>query len=195
MANKYHPRRIGLDERQLIKRVLTGDAKAERVLYEAHVERIYRLAYRMTGDESLAEDYTQETFVRAFTRLADFRGQAALATWLHTIAVSVVINGLRKIKRLRQRETDLEAVPSGLMAKRTADPQLNLLLHQAIDALTDSLRLVFVMHDIEGYKHQEIADILAVPVGTSKSRLAVARQRLRAFLTRAGSPPALEEGL
>lgn len=198
-----------MDERRLIAQVLAGDAAAERVLYEDHVGRVYRLSYRMTGDENLAEDFTQETFLRAFDRLPDFRGQSALSTWLHSITVSVVINGLRKIKRFRQRETSLDShsgagigpgtgVGTGQGAGRGtghnarttgSDLDLKLLLHRAIDNLADGLRLVFVMHDIEGYKHREIADILAVPEGTSKSRLASAREQLRQALSGAGKQP------
>jgi len=183
-----------LDERQLIERVLAGDAAAERSLYESHVERIYRLAYRMTGDENMAEDCTQDTFVKAFDHLSDFEGRAALSTWLHSIAVSVVLNRLRKVKRLRRREADLDNVPAGTAAIPPADLELKLHLHAAIDKLTDGLRLVFVMHDIEGYKHQEIAAILGVPEGTSKTRLFRARQLLREELIQGGSSTAREEG-
>ena len=98
-----------MDERELIARVRAGDGAAERALYDAHVNRVYRLAYRLAGDDDLAQDFTQETFIRAFERLHGFRGEAALSTWLYAIATSVTLNGLRKLKRFRQRETDLDA--------------------------------------------------------------------------------------
>src|SRR5207302_1989993 len=82
--------------------------QVERALYDAHVDRVYRLAYRLAGDDELAREFTQDTFVRAFDRLGAFRGEAKLSTWLHAIATSVVLNGLRKVKRFRQRETDLD---------------------------------------------------------------------------------------
>ncbi len=168
-----------MDESQLIKRVLNGDTTAERILYEANVDRVYRLAYRMTGDESMAEDYTQETFIRTFDRLADFQGRSMLSTWIHSIAVSVVLSGLRKVKRLRQRETELSDTTMNTTEGKSSDIVLKIHLHEAIDALPDDLRLVFVMHDIEGYKHEEIADIVDIPVGTAKSRLFRAHQTLR----------------
>jgi RNA polymerase sigma-70 factor (ECF subfamily) len=184
-----------LNESQLIERVLTGEATAERALYEAHVDRIYRLAYRMTGDETMSEDCTQETFIRAFDNLPSFQGRSALSTWLHSIAVSVVLNSIRKVKRLRQRETELSEAVAGVTATPTADPDLRLRLHRAIDQLADDLRLVFVMHDMEGYKHQEIADILDVPLGTSKTRLYRAHQLLRDALAPSGGGTAKENGL
>ena len=88
-----------MDESQLIARVRAGDSAAERALYDAHVDRVYRLAFRLAGDDALAQDFTQETFIRAFDRLGSFRGEAAFSTWLHTITTTVVLNGLRKVKR------------------------------------------------------------------------------------------------
>jgi len=171
-----------VDERQLIARVLAGDAAAERALYEAHVDRIYRLAYRLAGDDDLAREFTQDTFIRAFQRLADFRGQAAFSTWLHTIAVSVSLNGLRKSKRIRLREVDLEEAGTTGVTKRHAEPDLKMRLKLAIDALSEGYRTVFVMHDIEGYTHEEIGVALGVETGTSKANLSRARAKLRVAL-------------
>ena len=184
-----------MNESQLIERVLAGDATAERTLYDAHVDRIYRLAYRMTGDETMSEDCTQETFIRAFDNLVSFQGRSALSTWLHSIAVSVVLNSIRKVKRLRQRETELDDATLGLVAMSKPDLDLRLGLYRAIEQLTDDLRLVFVLHDMEGYKHQEIADILDVPLGTSKTRLFRAHQLLRETLAPSGGQTAEEDGL
>jgi RNA polymerase sigma-70 factor (ECF subfamily) len=184
-----------LDESRLISRVRAGDATAESELYERNVDRIYRLAYRMTGDETMAEDCTQETFIRAFDRLAGFREQAAFSTWLHSIAVSVVINSLRKVKRLRSRETELENASPTATVTAAVDGALKIALHRAIDALAEGLRLVFLMHDVEGYKHEEIAAVLDLPVGTSKSRLARARAELRSALGPTGRIYAGEETL
>src|SRR5437764_10184409 len=100
--------RMHVTESQLIERVVNGDPLAERELYDAHVDRVYRLAFRLAGDDDLARDFTQETFIRAFERLDGFRGEAAFSTWLHSIATSVALNGLRKVKRFRTRESDLE---------------------------------------------------------------------------------------
>lgn len=171
-----------MDERDLIGRVLAGDPTAERALYDAHVDRVFRLVYRMAGDLDRAQDYTQETFIRAFSRLRDFRGEAALSTWLGSIAISVTLNGLRKVRRLYQREVALDdVVPQG-RAPRQAEPDLKARLAQAIDDLPDGYRAVFVMHDVEGYTHEEIASSLGVHPGTSKAQLFRARARLREAL-------------
>jgi RNA polymerase sigma-70 factor, ECF subfamily len=171
-------------EQDLIARCRAGDAGAERALYDNHVERVYRLAYRMAGDGDLAEDFTQETFIRAFERLDQFRGESSLATWLHSIAVSVTLNGLRKVKRLHARTTELIESPALVSESRDLPPDLKTRLFQAIDNLSEKLRAVFVMHDVEGYTHQEIATTLRIPVGTSKARLFDARGKLRLALAR-----------
>jgi len=184
LARLAHPA-PGLDERLLIQRVLGGDERAARELYDAHVDRIYRLAYRLTGDDELARDCTQDTFIRAFQYLAEFRGASAFSTWLHSIAVSVCLNALRSVRRLRRRRADLaeaDQVPSPDV--RRLDPDLRERLHAAIDRLPDLYRVVFVMHDLEGYTHEEIGAVLGVPTGTSKARLSRARDRLRQALER-----------
>jgi RNA polymerase sigma-70 factor (ECF subfamily) len=168
-----------VDDHQLIDHILRGDAAAERALYDAHVDRVYRLAYRMTGDEAMAQEYTQDTFIRAFDRLPSFRRESALSTWLHSITMSVVLNGLRKVRRLRARETDLDAAHEVSHRHASGDLMLRRRLHAAIDALGDEHRAVVVLHDVEGLKHQEIAALLGIQVGTSKARLSRARAALR----------------
>ena len=172
----------GLTDRELVARCLAGDTGAERALYDAHVDRIYRLVHRMAGDGDLAEDFTQETFIRAFERLEQFRGDASLRTWLHSIAVSVTLNGMRKVKRMRLTTTDLSELPLLATEARTVAPDLRARLFEAIDALSDKLRPVYLMHDVEGYTHEEIGAILGIPAGTSKARLFDARARLRRAL-------------
>jgi RNA polymerase sigma-70 factor (ECF subfamily) len=97
-----------VDEHELIARVRAGEPAAERALYDAHVDRVYRLAYRLAGDDELARDFTQEAFIRAFDRLHTFRGDSRFSTWLHAITTSVALNGLRKTKRFRT-QTSLDA--------------------------------------------------------------------------------------
>lgn len=173
-----------MDEPLLIRRVLAGDPSAERALYDTHVDRVYRLCYRMAGDDELAREFTQETFIRAFDRLRGFRGDAALSTWLHSIAVSVTLNGLRKVKRFQTHETALaEAVQLGDGRAGGVDPDLKDRLKHAIAALPEIYRVVFLMHDAEGYTHEEIGAALDVPPGTSKARLSRARARLREALS------------
>lgn len=171
-----------MDERQLLARLRAGDAAAERELYEAHVDRVYRLAFRLTGEDALAQDCAQETFVRAFNGLREFRGDARISTWLHRITVSVTLNMLRKVKRIRLRETELDDVVTMDSGTRTADPDLKVRLARAIDALPEGCRTVFVMHDVEGYTHEEIGAALGVQDGTSKAQLSRARAKLREAL-------------
>ncbi len=171
-----------MHDQELIGRVLAGDPSAERALYDTHVDRVFRLVYRMAGDLDRAKDYTQETFIRAFDRLSEFRGEAALSSWLGAIAISITLNGLRKVRRAMDREVELD---DSLTVGRTipaADPDLKDRLAQAIDALPDGYRVVFVMHDVEGYTHAEIAGSLGVHPGTSKAQLFRARARLREAL-------------
>ena len=172
-----------MTDKQLVARCLAGDRSAERALYDAHVDRVFRLAYRLAGDSDLAQDFTQETFIRAFDRLSQYRGDASLATWLHTIATSVSLNGMRSVTRLRNRSMPIDDVPELPAAQRNVSPHdLRERLHASIDALSVKLRPVFVMHDVEGYTHEEIANTLGIPVGTSKARLFDARAKLRAAL-------------
>ncbi len=171
-----------MDEHELIGRVRAGDGAAERALYDAHVDRVFRLAYRFTGDDELARDCTQDTFIRAFERLASFRGEAKFSTWLHAIATSVVLNAVRKVKRFQQRETDLDAATGLSAAGRKAEPDLKRRLARAIDELPAGYRAVFVMHDVEGYTHEEIGAALGIETGTSKAQLSRARAKLREAL-------------
>jgi RNA polymerase sigma-70 factor, ECF subfamily len=174
--------RSRVQERELIGRILAGDPSAERSLYDAHVDRVFRLVYRMAGDPHRAQDYTQETFIRAFSRLAEFRGEAALSTWLGAIAISVTLNGLRKVRRRQEREVALDDLGPLHRSQREAEPDLKARLSRAIDDLPDGYRAVFVMHDVEGYTHEEIAAALGVHPGTSKAQLFRARARLREAL-------------
>lgn len=176
----------------LVAEVLAGNPKAERELYDLHVDRVYRLAYRLTGDGELAADCTQETFIRVFDRLSTFRREAALSTWITSVAYSVIYNGLRKNKRARGAEVDIDMIETSvagdaiatpaLAAARTIAPDLRTNLDAAINGLPDGYRTVFVMHDVEGYTHQEIAAALGIQEGTSKAQLSRARAKLRVAL-------------
>ncbi len=160
-----------MDESTLIARVRAGDSAAERALYDAHVDRVYRLAFRLAGDDALAQDFTQETFIRAFDRLGSFRGEAAFSTWLHTITTTVVW------------EADIDDAHNIGVAQRHAEPDLKVRLKQAIDDLPEGYRTVFLMHDVEGYTHEEIGAALGVETGTSKAQLSRARAKLRVALS------------
>ncbi|HWZ27074.1 MAG TPA: sigma-70 family RNA polymerase sigma factor [Gemmatimonadales bacterium] len=171
-----------MDDRELIARVRAGDPVAERALYDAHVDRVYRLSYRMAGDDDLARDFTQETFIRAFERLDTFRGESAFSTWLHSIATSVALNGLRKVKRFKKREADIEEADGVSTGRPRAEPDLKGRLAVAIDELPEGYRTVFLLHDVEGYTHEEIGAALAIESGTSKAQLSRARAKLRVAL-------------
>ena len=127
--------RSSVNDIQLVTRVVAGDAAAERDLYETYVDRIFRLTFRLAGDDERARDFTQATFIRAFEKIGSFRGDSSLSMWLHSIGVSVAPNGLRKTKRLRNREAPME---DGLMVgapQIEAEPDLKTRLARAIDSL------------------------------------------------------------
>ncbi len=171
-----------MNDLELVERAKRGDQVAFRRLYDANVDRIYRLTYRMAGSEELARDFTQEAFLRAWQRLEQFRGDAAFSTWLHSIAVSVSLNGIRKADRHRKRERSLEDAAHLARTKPPVEAEVRDRLRGAVDALPEIYRTVFLMHDLEGYSHGEIAETLGVAEGTSKARLFRARAKLRASL-------------
>ena len=171
-----------MDEAELIERVLAGDMRAARTLYDAYVGEVHRLAIRMTADEELAQDATQDTFVRVFRGLHRFRRDAALRTWIHQIAVSAILTAIRGRKRWNARRAEIEEADHVEQQPRDSEPDLRERLYAAIDALPDIFRSVFVLHAIEGHNHSEIAGLLRIPEGTSKYRLSEARARLRRAL-------------
>lgn len=171
-----------MTDAELVERTLAGDERAFQELYERHVDRVFRLTYRMSGEDDLARDYTQETFVRAYKGLDRFRGDASFSTWVHSIAVSTTLNGLRQVKRRRGRERALDEGVHVAVRTREPEPYLRTRLKEAIDRLPELYRTVFLMHDLEGYTHSEIAATLEVAEGTSKARLSRARAKLRAVL-------------
>jgi len=168
-------------DQELITRVLSGDPAAERALYEAHVDRVWGMVYRFAGNADHAADWTQETFVKAFDRLGDFRGESSLGTWIGSIAISVALTGLRKLGRHEGRKADLDPEHPAAV-RRSIEPDLRQRLSAAIAELGEHYRSVFLLHDVEGYTHEEIGQMLGVETGTSKARLSRARARLREAL-------------
>ena len=161
-----------------------GDTAAFERVYRAHMPRIFNLARRMAGPDA-AEELTQDVFVRAWQKLALFRGESSFATWLHRLAVNVIIERFRTLGVARERFLgDSEPALTVAPAAPTAHVDLSMDLQAAIERLPEGARAVFVLHDVEGYKHEEIGALLDISVGTSKSQLHRARHTLRALLTR-----------
>ena len=169
-----------VNETQLIARVIAGDRLAGRALYDTHAPRVYSLAFRLSGDAEKAREFTQDTFIRAFARLSQFRGDAAFSTWLHRITVTVVSNARRSEVRFA-REVALDEAHMVESAPE-AEPDLKECIARAVEDLTEVYRTTLILHDIEGYTHAEIAELLGVPEGTCKSRLSAARAQLRIAL-------------
>lgn len=170
------------DERFLVARAQQGDREAARSLYDTHVRRIHRLVFRLCGDEEMARDLVQDTFIRVFDKLSTFRGDSAFATWVHRIAVTVTLNGLRKERRLRRGADDLDVANDLPAPSDTVDPDLRARLRAAIEALPPGARASVILHDIEGYTHSEIGEMLGIAEGTSKARLFDARNKLKKAL-------------
>ena len=170
------------DERTLIADAAGGDRSAARALYDAHVERVHRIAFRMCGDADLAEDLTQDVFIQLFRRLDQFRGESSFSTWVHRVALTVSLNAMRKVKRFRTRETGIDEAQHHEQTVGELEPDLRDRLNAAIDALPDGIRVALVMHTIEGYSHAEIGEALGIAEGTSKARVFDARARLKAAL-------------
>jgi len=178
-----------ISEVELIERAKQGDAEAFEALYHLHKRRVYSLCLRMTANTAAAEDLTQEAFLQLFRKIGTFRGESAFSTWLHRMAVNVVLMQLRKkglpVVPLEDTiETEEEAPRKELGAP---DPSLagsidRLQLQRAVEDLPPGYRSIFVLHDVEGYEHNEIAEIVGCSVGNSKSQLHKARLKLRELL-------------
>ncbi len=160
-----------------------GDRRAFERLYRAHVGRVYTLCARMVGDAATAEELTQDVFVRAWDKLALYRGESAFSTWLHRLAVNVVLNHRKSEGRRRGRLEEDQEVLDG-QAGHQLPTGIRLDLEQAIAGLPPGARRVFLLHDVEGFKHEEIATMLGVTSGGSKAQLHRARMLLRRALDR-----------
>jgi RNA polymerase sigma-70 factor (ECF subfamily) len=189
LTDAKKPQDDRLSEAEAIERAKGGDAEAFEVLYNLHKRRVYSLCLRMTANTAQAEDLTQEAFLQLFRKIATFRGESAFSTWLHRMSVNVVLMHLRKkglpVVSLEETiETEEETPRKELGAQ---DPVLagsinRLQLQRAIDDLPPGYRTIFVLHDVEGYEHNEIAGMVGCSIGNSKSQLHKARMKLREFL-------------
>lgn len=178
-------------ESQLLDRACRGEEEAFAALFEKHKRRVYSLCLRMTGDTAEAEDLTQEAFLQLFRKLSTFRGESAFSTWLHRLVVNVVLMRLRKkgIQKVSLDEADNSQEEPVKREYGEDDRRLlgsidRIALNDAIGQLPPGYRAVFVLHDVQGYEHNEIARIMNCSVGNSKSQLHKARLKLREALRR-----------
>ena len=191
-ARRGRPRKeAGRTLEQVIESAKAGDQQAFAQLYELHKRRVYWLCQRMTHNLADAEDLTQETFLQVHRKLHTYRGESAFSTWLHRVAVNVV---LMRIRKKRMVETSLDELME-LKPHENAKPKEpgaddivlsgsmdRLVLERAIDELPPGYRLIFLLHDVYGYEHGEIADILGCTVGNCKSQLHKGRMKLKGLL-------------
>ncbi|HYJ78242.1 MAG TPA: sigma-70 family RNA polymerase sigma factor [Longimicrobiaceae bacterium] len=170
-----------MEDSELVRQARDGDAGAVRVLYQRHSQRVYAVVRRMAGDDTLAEDWAQEAWLRAIRALPAFRGDSQFSTWLHRIAVNSALHGRRSRERKAGRETMMD---DGLAARpATGDALLRLRLERAMDRLPEGMRRVLVLHDVEGFTHEEIGELLGINPGTCKSQLFKARAKMRGLLS------------
>jgi RNA polymerase sigma-70 factor (ECF subfamily) len=163
-----------------VARAAAGDVSAFEQLYRTHLPRVHGLVRRMSGGRD-ADELTQDVFVRVWQKLGSFRGDSAFATWLHRLAVNVVIERFRQDQTRRQRLHDGEGIFETLSAPLTSR-DFSMDFEAALVALPDGAREIFVLHDVEGYKHHEIGELLDISSGTSKAQLHRARMMLRRHL-------------
>lgn len=181
-----------MTEASLIRMACDGDGGAVRALYDRYAPRVFAVVRRIAGDDELAQDYAQEAWIRAIRALPTFRGDARFSTWLHRIAVNSALQALRKSETRRKREAPMPDAVA--VAPRTGDALLGQRLEAALDRLPEGMRSVLILHDVEGYTHEEIGELLGVTSGTSKSQLFKARAKMRDML-RTLRAPAHEDGV
>ncbi len=181
-ASSGSPRAVSSGDRDVAARVLAGDRDAFEGLYRQHAHRLYNLAYRMAGGAD-ADDLLQDVFLQAFRKLESYKGDSSLGTWLYRLTVNLCLDHLRSKQGKMGQVTDSldeEGAAPAVGPTRPAEANIARMdLEQAIEMLPPSYRAAFVLHDVEGYQHDEIAGILGIAEGSSKSLLHKARLRLR----------------
>lgn len=170
----------------LAQKAASGDMQAFEELYQRHNRRVYSLCLRMTQNVSEAEDLAQEVFIQLFRKIGSFRGESAFTTWLHRLTVNQVLMHFRKRSVKMERTTEEGETPEQTV-KGTENPNQmpvidRIALDRAVAQLPPGYRTVFLLHDVEGHEHEEVARILNIAVGTSKSQLHKARMKLRSLL-------------
>ena len=189
-------------ERAMSKKVkggqITGSGRMQRFeeIFELHHRKVYSLCLRMIGNSAEAEDLTQDVFVQVFRKLGSFRGESAFTTWLHRLTVNQVLMHFRKNQVRKEQLTEDGEMPVEIMIDRNKlnrSPVLDrVALDEAIVQLPHGYRIVFVLHDVEGFDHNEIASVLGCSIGTSKSQLHRARMRMRVLLRQRTLTPGIK---
>jgi RNA polymerase sigma-70 factor (ECF subfamily) len=170
---------IDLDEVRLVRGVQQGDTRAFEALYRSHVGRVYAVCRRLAGDTGRAEDWTQDVFVQVWEKIGSYEGRSRFSTWLYRLATNRAIDGLRADVRRSRRESPVEDAESWMEPGPPPRPERTMDLEAAIASLPTAARMVFVLHDVEGYRHRDIAEMTGMAEGTSKSQLFRARGLLR----------------
>ncbi len=179
---------IAVPDYELAQAAARGEVEAFEALYERHHRRVYSLCLRMLANPTEAEDMTQEVFIQVFRKIGSFRGDSAFTTWLHRLTVNQVLMHFRK-RNVKLEHTTEEGEMTNVVQVGSERPQAmpvvdRIALDAAIAQLPPGYRSVFVLHDVEGYEHEEVAGMLGCSVGTSKSQLHKARMKLRGLLTK-----------
>jgi len=170
------------EDEGLVRSAQEGSERAFEQLYRRHVPRVYALCMRLCGDASLAEELTQDAFVRAWERLETFRHDSAFSSWLYRLTVNVVLGDIRSRQRRAAKLAEAQSMTNAHQSGQSQSPETRLDLEAAIAQLSNGARRVFVLHDVEGYKHDEIAELMGIEPGTSKAHLHRARRILREYV-------------
>jgi RNA polymerase sigma-70 factor (ECF subfamily) len=194
-----NPAKPGMSEAEAIEGAKQGSAEGFEFLYRLHKRRVYSLCLRMVGSVEKAEDFTQEAFLQLYRKIESFRGESAFSTWLHRLTVNVVLTHLRRkqVDEISLEEPLEQSQEGGAQRDYGVDDQTlagsidRVNLGRSIDSLAPGYRIIFMLHDVEGYEHQEIAEMLGCSIGNCKSQLHKARMKLRDALTMTGSPKSL----
>jgi RNA polymerase sigma-70 factor, ECF subfamily len=181
-----------LSDYELAQKAAKGNVQAFEMLYQRHNRRVYSLCLRMTANTAEAEDLTQEVFIQLFRKLGSFRGESAFSTWLHRLTVNQVLMHFRK-RGVQLEQTTEEGETPVQVVMGTENPNAmpivdRIAIDRAIEQLPPGYRTIFILHDIEGHEHEEIAKMLGCSVGTSKSQLHKARMKLRDLLRQQKRP-------